>query len=85
MPINDLPGYYPTIKEGGLGVLPPSLAGLFCLIGTSEQGTTDVKFAGDAGDVLDEYGYGTLTEHAYDAFCAGASQIGIVRATAAKV
>ncbi|TKJ41319.1 hypothetical protein CEE36_08365 [candidate division TA06 bacterium B3_TA06] len=85
MPIKDLPGYYPTIKEGGLGVLPPSLAGLFCLIGTSEQGTTDTKFTGDAGDVLDEYGYGTLTEHAYDAFCAGASQIGIVRATAAKV
>ncbi|TET23430.1 MAG: hypothetical protein E3J71_02310 [Candidatus Stahlbacteria bacterium] len=85
MPIKDLPGYYPTIKEGGLGVMPPSLAGLFCLTGTSEQGTTDVKFAGDIGDVLDEYGYGTLTEHAYDAFCAGASQIGIVRATAAKV
>ena len=85
MPIKDLPGYYPTIKEGGLGVLPPSLAGLFCLVGTSEQGTTDTKFTGDVGDVLDEYGYGTLTEHAYDAFCAGASQIGIVRATAAKV
>jgi len=85
MPIKDLPGYYPTIKEGGLGVLPPSLAGLFCLVGTSEQGTTDVKFTGDVGDVLDEYGYGILTAHAYDAFSSGASQIGIVRATAAKV
>ena len=68
MPIKDLPGYYPEIKDGGLGVLPPSLAGLFCLVGASEQGTTDVKFTGDIGDILDEYGYGILTEHAYDAF-----------------
>jgi len=85
MPIKDLPGYYPEIKDGGLGVLPPSLAGLFCLVGASEQGTTDVKFAGDIGDILDEYGYGILTEHAYDAFSSGASQIGIVRATASPV
>ena len=60
MPIGDLPGYYPIIKEGGLGVMPPSLAGLFSIVGTSEQGTTDVKFVADAGDVLDEYGFGSI-------------------------
>lgn len=85
MPISDLPGYYPTIKEGGLGVMPPSLAGLFCIVGTAEQGTTDVKFVDSIDDVLDEYGLGTLTEHAYDAFCAGARQIGVVRALASTV
>jgi len=85
VPIKDLPGYYPTIKDGGLGVLPPSLAGLFCLIGTSEKGDTKVQFAGDMNDISDEYGFGILTEHSYDAFAAGASQIGVVRATAAKV
>ncbi len=85
MPIKDLPGYYPTIKDGGLGVLPPSLAGLFCLIGTSEKGDTKVQFAGDMDDVFDEYGLGILSEHAYDNFASGASQIGLVRATATKV
>jgi hypothetical protein len=85
MPISDLPGYYPTIKEGGLGVMPPSLAGLFCIVGTAEKGTTDVKFVDSIDDVLDEYGLGTLTEHAYDAFCAGARQIGVVRANATPV
>lgn len=85
MGINDLPGYYPEIKDGGLGVLPPSLAGLFCLVGTSEKGDTEVLFRSDLNDVFDEYGFGNITEHAFDAFTAGARQIGIVRATASPV
>lgn len=85
MPITDLPGYYPEIKDGGLGVLPPSLAGLFCLVGTSESGSIDVRFAGDANDLADEYGLGTILEHGFDAFAAGAVQMGVARAIAAKV
>jgi hypothetical protein len=82
MPLKDLPGYYPTIKDGGLGVLPPSLAGLFGVIGCSQKGTTSVKFAVDPDDVVDEYGQGTLVEHIQDAFTAGAWQIGIRRCVA---
>lgn len=85
MPVRDLPGYYPDIQDGGLGVLPPSLAGLFCIVGTSEKGSTGVKFAFNADDVLDEYGYGSILEKAMDAFDAGARQIGIVRAIADSV
>jgi len=36
MPLKDLPGYYPEILEGGLGVMPPSLAGLFGVVGVSQ-------------------------------------------------
>ncbi len=85
MPVRDLPGYYPEIQDGGLGVLPPSLAGLFCIVGTAEKGSTDVKFAFNADDVFEEYGYGTILEKAMDAFSAGAAQIGIVRARSESV
>jgi len=84
MPVKDLPGYYPTILDGGLGVLPPSLAGLFCIIGTCEQGSTDVRFAVSPDDVTDEYGFGELTRHSYDAFVSGAPQVGLVRAVSDK-
>jgi len=79
MPVRDLPGYYPEILDGGLGVLPPSLAGLFAIVGTGEKGTLDVRFATNPDDVEDEYGLGELTHSAYDAFVSGAVQIGLVR------
>jgi len=79
MPLKDLPGYYPEILDGGLGVMPPSLAGLFAIVGTSEIGTLDIRFATNPDDIEEEYGFGTMPEHVYDAFKAGAVQIGIVR------
>lgn len=80
MPLKDLPGYYPEILDGGLGVMPPSLAGLFGVVGVSQKGTTDVKFAGTSDDVVAEYGLGSMSERIFDAFAAGAWQIGIRRA-----
>lgn len=80
MPLKDLPGYYPEILEGGLGVMPPSLAGLFGVVGVSQKGTTDVKFAGNSDDVVAEYGLGSMCERIFDAFASGAWQIGIRRA-----
>ncbi len=82
MPLKDLPGYYPEIKDGGLGVLPPSLAGLFGVVGNSISGSTEILFAVDPDDVEEEYGFGTLVERTLDAFASGASQLGIVRAVA---
>jgi len=79
MPLKDLPGYYPEILDGGLGVMPPSLAGLFGVVGVSQKGSTNVKFAIDPDDVEEEYGLGTLTEHVVDAFSNKAAQIGIRR------
>lgn len=79
MPLKDLPGYYPEILDGGLGVMPPSLAGLFAIVGTSEIGTLDIRFATNPDDIEEEYGFGTMPEHVYDAFKAGAVQIGIAR------
>ncbi|MBN2381182.1 hypothetical protein JXM67_15390 [candidate division WOR-3 bacterium] len=79
MPVRDLPGYYPEILDGGLGVMPPSLAGLFAIVGTAEKGTLDVRFATNPDDVEDEYGFGELTHSAYDAFVSGAVQIGLIR------
>ncbi len=84
MPLKDLPGYYPTIKDGGLGVLPPSLAGLFGIVGFSSKGTTAVKFAVDPDDVVDEYGMGSLVDQVQDAFSNGAWQIGIRRCLSDK-
>lgn len=82
MPLRDLPGYYPEIKDGGLGVLPPSLAGLFGVVGNSISGSTEIRFAVDPDDVGEEYGFGTMVERILDAFSSGASQLGIVRAVA---
>lgn len=81
MPLKDLPGYYPSILDGGLGVLPPSTAGLFGVVGESQKGTTLIKFAVDPDDVVDEYGLGLLNEKVYDAFTNRAVQIGIRRCT----
>lgn len=80
MPLKDLPGYYPEILDGGLGIMPPSLAGLFGVVGISQKGTTDVKFAANADDVVSEYGLGSMPERITDAFTSGAWQIGIRRA-----
>jgi hypothetical protein len=81
MPLRDLPGYYPEILDGGLGVLPPSTAGLFGVVGESQKGTTSIKFATDPDDVAEEYGLGSLAERVYDAFTNRAVQLGIRRPT----
>lgn len=81
MPLRDLPGYYPEILDGGLGVLPPSTAGLFGVVGESQKGTTSIKFAVDPDDVAEEYGLGSLNERVYDAFTNRAVQLGIRRCT----
>ncbi|MBD3285804.1 hypothetical protein GF359_05020 [candidate division WOR-3 bacterium] len=80
MPLKDLPGYYPEVLDGGLGVMPPSLAGLFGVVGVSQKGETDIRFAANADDVVDAYGLGSMTERISDAFASGAWQIGIRRA-----
>jgi len=82
MPLRDLPGYYPEILDGGLGVLPPSLSGLFGVVGVSRKGSTNIKFAVDPDDVEEEYGQGSMVEHLLDAFANKARQIGIRRCVA---
>lgn len=82
MPLSDLPGFYPTIKDGGLGALPALNVSVFGLVGVSEKGTTDLKLVSDIQTIIDTYGMGSLVEHAIDAFICGARQIVIKKAAA---
>ena len=85
MPLNDLPGFYPTIKDGGLGALQALNVSVFGVYGVSEKGTESPKFVKDMNQVVEEYGMGTLVDHLNDAFVCGARQIVALRADASTV
>jgi len=75
MPIKDLPGYYPEIKDGGLGALPSLNVSVFGLIGVSSQGSESPKLISDLQSLANEYEAGSLVEHAMDSMICGARQI----------
>lgn len=85
MPINDLPGYYPEIKDGGLGALPALNVSVFGLIGVAPQGRLTPKLISDIPTLVNEYGSGTLFEQALDAFICGARQIVCLRANSSVI
>lgn len=82
MPITDLPGFYPEIKDGGLGALPALNVAVFGVIGVAYKGTTEPKMISDINAVVNEYEMGTLVEHLIDAFICGARQIVALKAAA---
>lgn len=82
MPITDLPGFYPEIKDGGLGALPALNVSVFGMIGVASQGTTDPKMISSPNAAVAEYGMGTLVEHLLDAFVCGARQIKVLKSAA---
>jgi len=81
-PINDLPGFYPSIKDGGLGALPSLNVSVFGVIGVAAAGETVPKVLADLNAVVEEYEMGTLVEHLLDAMTCGARQIVVLRAAA---
>jgi len=83
--INDLPGFYPTIKDGGLGALPSLNVSVFGVYGVSEKGVKTPKMVSDINTIQEEYGMGTLTEQLIDAFVCGARQVVALRADASTV
>lgn len=84
-PINDLPGFYPTIKDGGLGALPALNVSVFGAYGVSEKGVKVPKLISDPNAVVEEYGMGTLVEQLIDALVCGARQVVALRADTTTV
>jgi len=80
MPIKDLPGFYPEIKDGGLGALPALNVSVFGLIGVASQGSETPKLISDIQSLIDEYEAGSMVEHALDAMTCGARQIVCLKA-----
>lgn len=82
MGINNLPGFYPTIKDGGLGALPALNVSVFGVYGVASQGVKTPKMVSDINAIKEEYGMGTLVEQLLDAFVCGARQVVALRADA---
>jgi len=81
MPISDLPGFYPSIKDGGLGALPGVNVSVFGITGVASSGNTTPQLISDIQSLVDEYEMGSLVEHALDAFVCGARQLVMLRQT----
>lgn len=78
MPLDDV---RVTILDGGLGMMPPSSAGLQAKVGVSSAGTVnEVVSLSSEGDITDKFGTGPLADALFDAFASGASIIYAVRA-----
>lgn len=76
-----LPDVTVDILDGGLGMLPPSSAGLQAKVGVSSAGNVNEVIAiTDPGKVSTLFGTGPLAAALYDAFTAGARIIYAVRA-----
>ncbi len=76
-----LPDVTIEILDGGLGMLPPSAAGLHAKVGVSSAGTVnEIVAVTDPGKVSELFGTGPLANALYDSFAAGARTIYAVRA-----
>jgi hypothetical protein len=82
MPINDLPGFYPEIKDGGLGALPALNVSVFGVIGVASQGVATPKLISDIPSLINEYESGSLVEQVLDAMTCGARQVVCLKAAA---
>jgi hypothetical protein len=76
-----LPGVYESVKDGGLGILPPSNSGTFGIVGAAAQGDNNsiyiLNSPAGAEDIFDQ---GTMVERILDAFANGATKILAVKA-----
>jgi hypothetical protein len=76
-----LPDVTVDILDGGLGLLPPSAAGLHAKVGVSSAGTVnEIVAITDPGKIVEKFGTGPLVNALFDSFAAGARTIYAVRA-----
>jgi len=78
-----LPDVHITIEDGGLGILPPSNAGLQAKVGVCSIGNPNqIITLSDPSQIVAALGTGPLVDACFDSFGAGASTIYAVPATA---
>lgn len=78
-----LPGVYPEIQDGGLGIIAPAGDGQRVIVGVSSAGPINqVVGLSDLGDVPDKLGTGPLARAVADQLALGGGQVYAVRGNA---